>query len=405
MRVRTFLVAVVATTLFGVASVSAGAGAQTGQGLPGPTDETAAVAAGRDAGVAKAGPGGQPGEKAVGPRAGAATATTFAASAAAPSAGPQPFTSARVFATRYNPITPGSFEVALPDKCAKFAALGLTSTLQAAGCPPGYAVGLDYRVIVTRANGQSVVVPLKDAGPWNVDDNYWDYGPYTPRPRRFATGLAPGLPEAEAAFSNGYNVAPDCLDLNRQPTGHPGAADQFGRCVLNPAGIDLSMAVASQLGMPANEWVTVTFLWEPLRNNIVSVNSAKLVDVAGASLADGAGAVQWSANGGTNQQWRLLPLNADIVVIQSLKSGHVLDVAGASTADGAPVVQHPWTGAVSEWWWLIPTGAGGFWVVSMNSGKVLDVAGASPIDGAPLLQWSWYGGASQQWRMSPIGNG
>ena len=35
--------------------------------------------------------------------------------------------------------------------------------------------------------------------------------------------------------------------------------------VLNPAGIDLSPAAAAQLGLPAykNEWVTVTFLWEP----------------------------------------------------------------------------------------------------------------------------------------------
>jgi len=390
--------AVLAATLFGVASVSAGAGAQTGQGLPGPTDEQAAVAAGRDAGVAKA----------VAPEPGPARASagaTFSAAAPAAPAGPQPFTTAHVFATRYNPTTPGSFEVALPDKCAKFAALGLIATLQAQGCPPGYAVGLDYRVVVTRANGQAAVVPLKDAGPWNIDDNYWDYGPNTPRPRRFGAGLSPGLPEAQAAFENGYNFSQNCLDLNHQPTGHSGAADQFGRCVLNPAGIDLSMAVASQLGMVANEWVTVTFLWEPLRNNIVSVNSAKMADVAGASTADGAQAVQWSPNGATNQQWRLLPLNADIVVIQSLKSGQVLDVAGASTADGAPVVQHPWNGAVSEWWWMIPTGAGGFWVVSMNSGKVLDVAGASAVDGAPLNQWSWYGGASQQWRLSPIGNG
>jgi hypothetical protein len=35
--------------------------------------------------------------------------------------------------------------------------------------------------------------------------------------------------------------------------------------VLNPAGIDLSPAAAAQLGLTAykNEWVTVTFLWEP----------------------------------------------------------------------------------------------------------------------------------------------
>ncbi|MEN3316092.1 MAG: hypothetical protein V7605_2326 [Acidimicrobiaceae bacterium] len=387
MRARTLLVVVVAMVMVGVASLSAGAGAQTGPARPGPADENEAAAAGRQA---RAG-------------AGLSKAAGFAAATPA-SVGPQQFTSARVFATQYNPTPPGSFDVALPDKCAKFAALGLTSTLSATGCPPGYAVGLDYRVVVTRDNGQSAVIPLKDSGPWNIDDNYWDYGPNTPRPRRFAADLPPGVPETQAAFSNGYHSSANCLDLNGQPTGHAGGTDQFGRCVLNPAGIDLSRAAASQLGIAGNDWVTVTFLWEPLRNNMVSMSSGKLIDVAGASRAPGAPVIQWSANGGVNQQWRFLRLSADIFVIQSVNSGEVLDVAGASTADGAQVIQWPWNGGANQWWRFEPVGTA-YRMVSMSSGKVIDVAGASSAEGGTVIQWPWNGGPNQQWRLSPTGNG
>src|SRR5207253_5151245 len=73
----------------------------------------------------------------------------------------------RVFATRYDPHEQGSVEVAVPDKCAKFAALGQSNNLRNANCPAGYVVGLDYRVVVTRENGQSLTIPVKDVGPWN----------------------------------------------------------------------------------------------------------------------------------------------------------------------------------------------------------------------------------------------
>jgi hypothetical protein len=53
--------------------------------------------------------------------------------------------------------------------------------------------------------------------------------------------LPTGLPEAEAAFFDGYN----------------GGNDQFGRPVLNPAGVDLTPEAAARLGLDPleNAWV------------------------------------------------------------------------------------------------------------------------------------------------------
>ncbi len=172
----------------------------------------------------------------------------------------------RVFATQYAPEVPGRVEAAVPDKCAKFAARGDTATLRSLNCPAGYSTDLNYSVRVARANGQNATIAIGDVGPWNIDDNYWD-PPSGPRPRRLFTDLPQGTPEANAARYNNYNYSSNCLNLHKPPTpsGHGGGADQFGRCVLNPAGLDLSLAAADRLGLGPgqNEWVTVSFLWEP----------------------------------------------------------------------------------------------------------------------------------------------
>lgn len=320
---------------------------------------------------------------------------------------PISLSTARVFATQYAPNTPGSVEVAVPDKCAKFAALRNTAALSQYGCPPSYALGLDYRVVVFADNGRSAVLPVKDVGPWNIDDNYWDFGPGAPRPRRLFADLPAGTPESQAAFYNGYNTSPNCNRLDGSPSGHAGGADQFGRCVLNPAGIDLSLAAAGALGLGAgqNGWVTVAYLWEPVRNTVTSVNSGKNIDVYQAQTSDGAPIIQWAPHGGANQQWRFEVVSGDVYRIVSVQSGKVLDVANRSTADGAQILQWPWNGGTNQQWRFEPVGENRFRIVSVATGKVLDVANASLSDGAPLIQWPWTGGANQLWRLNVVGTG
>ena len=295
----------------------------------------------------------------------------------------------------------------MPDKCAKFAALRNTTALSSQGCPAGYALGLDYRVLVIRDSGQAKVLPVKDVGPWNIDDNYWDYGAGAPRPRRMFSSLPTGLPESQAAFYNDFNFSPNCKNLDGTLSGRGDGADQFGRCVLNPAGIDLSVAAATQLGLPAlqNEWVTVAFLWAPIRTNIKSSASGLNVDVFGASKTSGAPIIQWTPHGGLNQQWRFEQITSDAYRIVSVNSGMVLDVKGRSLDSGAEVIQWPWTGGPNQLWRMEAVGEGQFRVVSVHSGKVIDVKGGSTANGTPLIQWPWHGGANQRWRLSALGTG
>jgi hypothetical protein len=101
--------------------------------------------------------------------------------------------------------------------------------------------GSDYSVrVCSVTNGRCAYEPVWDVGPWNTNDSYWA------TKRTSWTKLPTGEPEAEAAYQHGYN------------DGH----DQFGRKVLNPAGIDLADGtIRDGLDLSSSGWVDVTYLW------------------------------------------------------------------------------------------------------------------------------------------------
>ncbi|MCC6955572.1 MAG: LysM peptidoglycan-binding domain-containing protein [Anaerolineales bacterium] len=143
-----------------------------------------------------------------------------------------------IFATRFE-SKGGAYTVALPDQCLKLSNGGL-KTCADQGYQPGgrYSVALSYK----KAAG----VMVGESGPWNIDDNYWaTLG--DPTPRRMFVDLPLGMPEAQAAYFNGYN----------------GGLDQYGRKVTAPFGIDLAFQVADDIGLPPkkNDWITVSYLW------------------------------------------------------------------------------------------------------------------------------------------------
>lgn len=126
----------------------------------------------------------------------------------------------KVFTTQYLGYT--NYEMALPHRKLKFAG--------------------GYKAVVS-VGGRSAQIPVKEVGPWNTYDNYWD--PIAKR--TMWKDLRRGIPEAQAAFYDNYNRG----------------KDEFGREVLNPAGADLTPAAAAQLGLRKyeNAWVTVRMPW------------------------------------------------------------------------------------------------------------------------------------------------
>jgi LysM repeat protein len=151
-----------------------------------------------------------------------------------------------IFATRYD--AKGRYTAALPDQCLKLTNGGLHT------CDDkGYVVGQRYEIFMSykgpatnAGSKKGVGVVVAEAGPWNIDDNFWATLA-DPTPRRMFADLGLGMPEAQAAFYNGYN----------------GGLDQYGRKVTAPFAIDLAFEVADDLGLPlqTNDWINVSFLW------------------------------------------------------------------------------------------------------------------------------------------------
>ncbi|MCS7208417.1 MAG: hypothetical protein NZ874_02495 [Fimbriimonadales bacterium] len=179
-----------------------------------------------------------------------------------------------VFATQYIPNGGSRVrEVALPDRYVKFANLGWCSSIPSAyaryyRCRAGYTVDLN------RGNRNATRVRVDEVGPWNVDDNYWDNYPNlnSGAPRRLPAEFADDYsrvrplrlrePESSAAFYEGYNspvIQNNRAICTQVPPRRNDGRDQFCRRVTNPAGIDLSPAVAEELGLRylENAWITV----------------------------------------------------------------------------------------------------------------------------------------------------
>ncbi|HSA01873.1 MAG TPA: carboxypeptidase-like regulatory domain-containing protein [Candidatus Paceibacterota bacterium] len=102
-----------------------------------------------------------------------------------------------------------------------------------------------YDFLVELSCGNRVVrAPVWDIGPWNTRDDYW----HPAEIREMWSDLPEGTPEAQAARQTGYNDG----------------KDQYGRTVLNSAGIDLADGTFwDDLDLEDNSWVQVKFLWRP----------------------------------------------------------------------------------------------------------------------------------------------
>ncbi|RIV40795.1 hypothetical protein [Micromonospora radicis] len=101
----------------------------------------------------------------------------------------------------------------------------------------------DYTVrVCTTSGSRCEYAPVWDVGPWNTRDDYWNPSAV----RENWKDLPQGRPQAQAAYQSGYN----------------GGRDQFGRVVLNPAGIDLADGTFwDGLQLTTNSWVDVAYLW------------------------------------------------------------------------------------------------------------------------------------------------
>ena len=133
---------------------------------------------------------------------------------------------------------------------------------------------------------------------------------------------------------------------------------------------------------------------------LIDRGSGRCLDVASASTASGAAAVQWEFTHAPSQQWRFVPLRqgSEYYRIEARHSGQCLTVATAG--EGTALVQRPFQGSAEQQWRLVPAGpVGSFQLENKSEARVAALAAADKFNGTPVVAQKNNGRASQQWRL------
>jgi hypothetical protein len=194
-------------------------------------------------------------------------------------------------------------------------------------------------------------------------------------------------------------------------TSGPGPCENASCAItsLNGSGTNLSLSITNQSGLDR-----LQYGWSQTNNggggggggsftptpgthyHIVNRNSGDVLDITGASTANGGLADQWPTNGGTNQEWSFTAVNGGYKVI-NVNSNLLLDDPGGSKTTGTQLDQWNDTNGSNQWWNIVSAGNGYYYLVNQSSGLYADVTGFSTTNGAAVIQWSSTGGTNQQW--------
>jgi Ricin-type beta-trefoil lectin domain-like len=146
--------------------------------------------------------------------------------------------------------------------------------------------------------------------------------------------------------------------------------------------------------------------WDSRIYKIVSVASEKALDIPKDQMNNGVQIQQWDYWGGTNQQWKLIPVSGHdgLFKIHSQHSAKVLDVPIHQMNNGILIQQWSYWGGANQHWRVIPTDSTSevFKILSAQSGKALDVPRDMTNNGILIQQWDDWGGMNQQWRLMCI---
>jgi len=124
--------------------------------------------------------------------------------------------------------------------------------------------------------------------------------------------------------------------------------------------------------------------------------SGRPLAITSNSSADSAKAIQQSGS----PTWTV-STTQDAYTLRYSASGKLIDVNASSSTAGLEVQQWTANGGTNQMWYLLPTGDGYYTIVGRGNGLLADVSGASTSDGAQVVQWAANGGTNQQWQFIP----
>lgn len=138
------------------------------------------------------------------------------------------------------------------------------------------------------------------------------------------------------------------------------------------------------------------------RYTIFSRHSGLVVQIDGASTANGANVNQWSDQNAPHQWFDVLNLGGGYYSIRAAHSRASLDVFDFSTSPGGRITQWSYWGGNNQQWRIVSVANGYHKIISRHSGLALDVWNWSSVNGGEIRQWTDTGGNNQQWRFQRV---
>ncbi len=137
---------------------------------------------------------------------------------------------------------------------------------------------------------------------------------------------------------------------------------------------------------------------------ITNKNSGMVLDLDSGNTAAGTNIQQWTKQGGSAQEWRIVAAeNGYCKIVSMADEGKCIAVSEDSAEDGLNVELQPYTGADNQLWKLVQSGSH-YGIVSKCSGDKsgLDVFDWSTENGGNINQWEFWGGDCQLWRIDAV---
>lgn len=138
---------------------------------------------------------------------------------------------------------------------------------------------------------------------------------------------------------------------------------------------------------------------------IVSKNSSKAVDVAGASTANGAHLQQYTRNNSNAQRFRFAPTSDGYYrIVPKTSSAQGWDISGRSTSNGAKAQVWTYGGGTNQQFMVHKVAGGGYRFTPRHvTNRCLDVPSASTKDSIQLQIWTCNSAPNQTFNLNATG--
>ncbi len=160
----------------------------------------------------------------------------------------------------------------------------------------------------------------------------------------------------------------------------------------------------SAQGYGENIYIGDTDLLSGVSYTITSKHSGMLLEAADGKMDEGTNIQQWTKNGYSNQEWRIVDAGNGYCKIVSMSDESMcVSVEKASADDGVNIALQKYTGADNQLWKFKKCGIY-YGIVSKCSGDTagLDVYDWSTEAGGNINQWNYWEGDCQLWKIETV---